>query len=151
MAHVIKNISAIISLSWRNVWRNKRRSLVVISSIAFGIFAMIISMGIMNGFNVQMVENTIGVSLGHISIHRKGWQDDMKLKLDFIPSPALMARLKSHPEIHGFSPKIKTERIIRSSVTSRQVLIIGIDPYLEQNAFASIAVHIKPLEVFHYV
>ncbi len=131
-----EKITTLALLAWRNVWRNKRRSLVVISSIAFGIFAMIISMGIMNGFNVQMVENTIGVSLGHISIHRKGWQDDMKLKLHFSPSPTLIARLKSHPEIHGFSPKIKTEGIIRSSVTSRQVMIIGIDSYLERNASA---------------
>lgn len=131
-----EKIITLLLLAWRNVWRNKRRSLVVISSIAFGIFAMIISMGIMNGFNVQMVENTIGISLGHISIHRKGWQDEMKLGLHFIPTPALMARLKSHPEIEGFSPKIKTEGIIRSSATSRQVMVIGIEPDLERTSSA---------------
>lgn len=130
----LEKMKILALLSWRNVWRNRRRSLVVISSIAFGIFAMILSVGIMNGFNVQMVENTIGTSLGHISIHHKGWQDEMKLALHFIPSPSLMAQLKSHPDIEGFSPRVKTEGIIRSSATSRQVLIIGIDPAFEQNA-----------------
>ena len=86
-------------MGWRNIWRNRRRSLVVISSIGFGIFAMILSMGIMNGFNVQMVENTIGTSLGHVAIHRKGWQDEMKLALHFIPAGALLLR----PE--GESPR----------------------------------------------
>jgi len=38
----------------------------VISSIAFGIFAIILSMGFMNGMNRQMVENTIRTSLGHM-------------------------------------------------------------------------------------
>jgi ABC-type lipoprotein release transport system permease subunit len=121
-------------MGWRNVWRNRRRSLVVISSIGFGIFAMILSMGIMNGFNVQMVENTIGTSLGHVAIHRTGWQDEMKLALNFTPSGALYSALKANPRVAGFAPRVKTEGIVRSSETSQQVLVVGIDPVMERNA-----------------
>jgi len=121
-------------MAWRNVWRNRRRSLVVISSIGFGIFAMILSMGIMNGFNVQMVENTIGTSLGHLAIHRRGWQDEMKLALHFTPSGALYSALKVNSRVAGFAPRVKTEGIVRSSETSQQVLVVGIDPVMERNA-----------------
>lgn len=124
----------LVKMGWRNVWRNRRRSLVVISSIGFGIFAMILSMGIMNGFNIQMVENTIGTSLGHIAIHRRGWQDDMKLSLNFIPSGALYSALKANSRIAGYAPRVKTDGIVRSSETSQQVLVTGIDPLMEKSA-----------------
>ena len=124
----------LVRMGWRNVWRNRRRSLVVISSIGFGIFAMILSMGIMNGFNIQMVENTIGTSLGHVAVHRKGWQDDMKLSLSFVPSNTLFSALKANPRVIGYAPRVKTDGIVRSSETSQQVLVTGIDPLMEKSA-----------------
>ncbi|MCP4351723.1 MAG: ABC transporter permease [Desulfobacterales bacterium] len=117
-------------IGWRNLWRNKRRSLVVISSIAVGIFVMLLSMGILNGMNNQMVENTIRTSLGHISVHQKGFQDDMKLQNSFIPSPELQSSLTDIP---AYAPRIKIEGMIRSSEASRGVLIMGIDPEREKS------------------
>ena len=123
----------LVMLGWRNIWRNKRRSLVVISSIAFGIFAMILSMGFMNGMNRQMVENTIRTSLGHIAIHRRGFQDSMKLRYNFRPSEKIMRALSAAPEISGYAPRITMEGIIRSSETSRPVSVVGIDPEKEKS------------------
>lgn len=117
-------------IGWRNLWRNKRRSLVVISSIALGIFAMLFSMGIMNGMNNQMVENTISTSLGHISIHRKGFQDDMKLQNSFVPSKEIQRTLGDFPD---HSPRLKLEGMIRSSEASRGILIMGIEPEKEKS------------------
>ncbi|MDM8551293.1 ABC transporter permease [Desulfobacterales bacterium HSG2] len=117
-------------IGWRNLWRNKRRSLVVITSIALGIFAMLFSMGIMNGMNNQMVENTISTSLGHISIHRKGFQDDMKLQNSFVPSEEIQGALADFPT---HAPRLKLEGMIRSSEASRGVLIMGIEPENEKS------------------
>lgn len=122
----------LLMLGWRNIWRNKRRSLVVISSIAFGIFAMILSMGFMNGMNGQMVENTIRTSLGHIALHRRGFQDTMKLRYNFRPTDAIIKAVTGNPEIPGYSPRITMEGIIRSSETSCAVTITGIDPEKEK-------------------
>ncbi|MDM8515032.1 ABC transporter permease [Desulfobacterales bacterium HSG16] len=119
-------------IGWRNLWRNKRRSLVVISSVALGIFAMLFSMGFMNGMNRQMVENTISTSLGHVSIHYKGFLDDMKLEKSFVPSTSLLDRLESIQGL-AFAPRVKMEGMIRSSEASRGVMIIGIDPEREKS------------------
>ena len=72
-------------ICWRNIWRHKRRSVVIISSVAIGIFAMILSMSIINGGMSQVIDNTINMTLGHISIQKKGFQDNMKLKFSFTP------------------------------------------------------------------
>ncbi len=122
----------ILSIAWRNLWRNKRRSLVVISSISLGIFAMILSMGIMNGMNRQMVENTISTSLGHIAVHRAGFQDNMKLEYNFFPSEKIIAAVEKEKRVKAYAPRIKSQCMLRSSEASRGVMIVGIDPEREK-------------------
>jgi putative ABC transport system permease protein len=119
-------------MSWRNMWRHRRRSVVVISSIAIGVFAMMLSMGVMNGFNVQMVENTIRTSLGHVAIHAKGFQDTMKLEYNFVPDERTYRAIKARKEIRSYTPRLKVQGMIRSSETSRGVLVVGIDPEREK-------------------
>ena len=119
-------------IGWRNLWRNKRRSLVVISSIAIGIFAMILSMAVMNGMNNQMVENTIKTSLGHIAIHRKGFQDDMKLEYHFTPESRIIEAIESDSRILAYAPRVKLQGMVRSSESSRGVMLVGIDPDREK-------------------
>ena len=125
-------------IGWRNLWRNKRRSLVVISSIALGIFAMMFSMALMNGLNNQMVENTISTSLGHIAVQRTGFQDDMKLQNSLDLSETVLHSLEQTPGIVAYAPRIQLEGMIRSSEASRGVLIIGIDPETERSVSGKI-------------
>ncbi len=125
-------MKTLIKLGWRNLWRNKRRSLVVISSVAIGIFFMIFSMGFMNGLNVQMIENTIKTSLGHVAIHDKGFQEFIKLKYNFASNESIIQALQEEPEVKAFAPRVKIQGMIRSSESSRGIMIVGIDPEKEK-------------------
>ena len=121
-----------IKLSWRNIWRNKRRSLVVIFSMALGIFAMIFSIGFMNGMNIQAVENTISTSLGHIAIHSDGFQENMKLQYNFKPDKLIYEKIKKNNSYKAHAPHVKIQGMVRSSEASKGVIIIGIDPEQEK-------------------
>lgn len=121
----------ILLLSWRNLWRNRRRSLVVITSIALGIFAMIFSMGFMNGMNAQMVENTISTSLGHIAIHMEGFHENMKLERHFTANDEVLQAISGVSSIQAYAPKLTVQGMVRSAETSRGVMIVGIDPARE--------------------
>jgi ABC-type lipoprotein release transport system permease subunit len=127
-----KKLTVFIMISWRNMWRQKRRSLVVILSMAVGIFAMIFSIGFMNGMTVQMVENTINTTLGHIAVHGKGYQEAMKLEFNFFPEERYYRIMKETKSIKGFAPRVKTKGMISSSDSSRGVMIMGIDPDREK-------------------
>lgn len=119
-------------LSWRNVWRNKRRSLVVITSIAIGVFFMLISMALVNGMNYQMIDNTISTSLGHVAIQKKGFADNMKISYSFDAGNEIYSGLDGVPGIAGWAPRVKVQGIIRSSEASQGVMITGIDPEKER-------------------
>jgi putative ABC transport system permease protein len=130
---LFKNFSPFILISWRNLWRQKRRSLVVISSIGIGIFAMMLSVGFSNGMMAQMVDNTIGTSLGDIAIHRKGFQNSMKLEYNFFLDQRILGLLNKNRHIKAFAPRVKVKGMIRSSEASRGVMIVGVDPAREKN------------------
>jgi putative ABC transport system permease protein len=122
----------LFGLAWRNLWRNKRRSLIVIISVAIGIFVMLLSIGILNGVTKQMIDNAIKTSLGNIAIHAKGFQDDMNLNNNFNPSEKILEAIAKEPLVKGYSPRIKIQGMIRSSETSMGVIISGIDPKKEK-------------------
>ena len=96
-----------VKLAWRNIWRHRRRSLVVISSIGIGVFAMMFTDGFMNGMNMQMVENTISTSLGHVAVHRKGFQDNMKLEYNFAADRKMLDTIDRTPLVKAWALRVK--------------------------------------------
>lgn len=120
-------------ICWRNLWRHKRRSLIVISSVAVGVFAMISAMGLLNGIMTQMVDNTINTALGHVSIQAKGFQNSLRSEHSFIPTETLYAAIGNIADLQkGHAPRIKLKGMARSSASSRPVVITGIDPAKER-------------------
>ena len=134
-----------LKIGWRNLWRNKRRSLIVISSVALGVFSLILTMALSNDMIDQTLENTINTSLGHISVSRKGSQDDIKLKNSFIPPENLTNALDRIPAVVAAAPRLKIEAMLRSSEASRGVLVMGIDPVNEESV-SKIADYLLPFE-----
>jgi len=134
-----------IKLGWRNIWRNKRRSMVVISSIGLGVFLMIITMSIVNGMNYQMIDNTISTSLGHVSIHKKGFSENLKPSYGFTVQADSLERIRKTDGVTAAAPRVKIQGVVRSSEAAQGVIITGIDPEQER-AVSQLAEYILPDE-----
>ena len=72
-------MKSILKLAWRNVWRNKRRTLITVASIMFALFFAIIMRGFQTGSYSKMKENAIESYSGYLQIHKKGYWDDKKI------------------------------------------------------------------------
>ena len=71
----------ILLTAWKNVWRNRTRSLVVITSITIGIFAGIFAVGLMNGTMEQRVEAALNQEISHIQVNENGFRDNYDINL----------------------------------------------------------------------
>ena len=121
-------------ICWRNLWRHRRRSLIVISSVAIGIFAMMLSMGILNGVYYQAIDNNINIALGHVSVQAKGFRDSMTLRNSFVPDRELVRALASQGgTVNGYAPRLKMQGMLNSSESSKGVIIVGVDPEREKS------------------
>ncbi len=119
-------------LGWRNLWRQKRRSLVVILSITIGVVLMLLQISLMNGMMSQMLDNNISTKLGHITISKKGFFDDMKLESNFFPDARMLEKISKEKNVVAVAPRVKAFAMIRTSEASRGVIVMGIYPDREK-------------------
>ncbi|MBP7734617.1 MAG: ABC transporter permease [Spirochaetes bacterium] len=125
-------IKTFIMLGWRNLWRQKRRSLVVMLSITIGVILMLLQIALMNGMMSQMLDNNISTKLGHIAVSKKGFFNDMKLESNFYPDPRILDSIRKEKDVVAVSPRIKAFAMIRTSEASRGVIVMGIYPDREK-------------------
>ncbi len=126
----------LLKLAWRNIWRNKRRSIIVLVSVVVGLIAIVLEDGLSNGMMRQMLFNQINLDISHLQIHKAGF-DRNKIVKNFIPDYKNVEMiLKSNPEIKAYSKRVFANGILSSANNSSGVIIYGIDP--EEEAKVSI-------------
>ncbi|MCX5667417.1 MAG: ABC transporter permease [Candidatus Omnitrophica bacterium] len=129
-------------IAWRNITRNKSRSLITISAIAIGLGALIFVRAFVDGADIQMIQNYTDLISGQLQIHADGFQKKMGLERN-IPDPAKIAsELSATPGIIASSEKIKNYVLVSSTEQSSGVLLIGIDPQKER-AVTTLHKHIR--------
>src|SRR5690242_13073662 len=57
-----------LTLAWRNLWRNRRRSALTMASIGFGLAAVMMGQSLMKSVQAQMIEKSTGVMTGHLQV-----------------------------------------------------------------------------------
>ncbi len=122
----------LLRLAWRNIWRNKRRSLIVLTSIVVGLVAIILYDAVSAGFIRQMLENQIGAHYAHIQIHKRGYHDNPQLT-EVIPHPEKVeAVLEQEPGIRHYSRRVISNGILSSATNSYGIVLVGVEPEREQ-------------------
>ncbi len=120
-----------IKIAWRNIWRNKYRSLITIAGVGLGLAALIFIRAFIDGGDAQMVENYTDLYSGHIQIHSNGFQKKMSLDLSISDPAALEKKISSVPGVVAVSQRVKDYALISSADSSAGVLLIGLDPVKE--------------------
>ncbi len=138
----------IIKLAWRNIWRNRTRSLVIMTAIALGIVAALFLDAFFMGMMSSYVDSGINKVTSHIQIHAPGYLDDENIKT-IIKSPGMtLNAIDTMSEVKGVSSRILVYGMISSSRTSQSILVKGIDidrermvsdlePYIVEGQFLS--------------
>jgi ABC-type lipoprotein release transport system permease subunit len=118
-------------LAWRNVLRNRRRSLITIASIALGVAALTFLWGFVDGMNRQMVENTTRYFAGDAQVHLKGYHGDPSLDLAITDAALLLESVRGDPAVAAASLRLEGKALASRGDKSRGVMVVGIDPASE--------------------
>ena len=112
-------MNTFLKIALRNVLRNKYRSAITISAIAFGLCALIFLKGFIDGANHQMVSNYTDILIGHIQINSKGFQKSMGLERSISEPEELEKQFRNNSSIASYSPRIKDFALISSPESDR--------------------------------
>lgn len=123
----------LFKVAWRNIWRNKTRSTVVIASVAVGLFAGMFMMAFFWGLAKQEVNTTVNIQLSHIQIHNPSFPDDKDANYIIENAQAIIDKLRRDVNVKSVSARVVTTGMISSSSTASGVEIDGIVPSDEKN------------------
>jgi len=116
----------LFKIAWRNIWRNKMRSIIVIASVAVGLFAGMFMMSFFWGLAKEEIDSAVETQLSHIQIHNPAFMDDKEVNFTIANSRALVAELKNDSRVKAISGRVITTGMISSSSTATGVEIHGI-------------------------
>ncbi len=121
-----------LKLAWRNIWRNKRRTLITLASVFFAVILSTLLMSIKEGFYDNMIESMVGDYMGYAQIHGNGYWDDKKLEHSFEWSDSIQNVLESEEGLAGFNPRLESFALSASLEITKGAMVVGVDPDKEK-------------------
>lgn len=120
------------NLAWRNVWRNRRRSLITMTSMGFGLSAIMFGQSMIKTLQGELVEKATGSITGHLQIQNRRIKD-YKIPDQYIDDPEPVEKaLSEEPRIAAFAKRITMTGLVSSPTGSVGALICGIEPDKEK-------------------
>ena len=124
----------LLQLSFRNLFRHKRRNAMLLLAIAVAVGGVNATNTLLRGFQMDMLNTAVASLTGHVKVHAQGYRDDPSISRGFtinddytpdVPAEALL----------GWAPRVRLPAVIMSERETRGVQIVGVDPAAEGISF----------------
>lgn len=125
----------IAGIAWKNVWRNKTRSLIVIAAMTIGVFAGVFTIAVINSTVVQRIDAAVNEELSHIQINNKNFRSSSDIQNFITDMPEVISVVSSTPGVKEITNRIIVRGIASTSAKSTGVEITGIDVEKEKKIF----------------
>ncbi len=124
-------MKTLIKISWRNIWRNRSRTIVIITAIILGLMGGIFSAAMRLAMEQQQFEDTIDNQVSHIQIHHPEFIANPEAQYRIPGGNEIAKELKEREDITVASPRMVTDGMISSANMNSGVRIKGVDPVIE--------------------
>jgi|WetSurMetagenome_2_1015567.scaffolds.fasta_scaffold05160_4 ABC-type lipoprotein release transport system permease subunit len=122
-----------LRLAWRNIWRHKRRTIIIVVALAMCMWLMMFYDGLLTGFTDAIYGNAVKILGGNIQVHEAGYSENSVTNpiMPLNDDQQIAAYALTLPNVVGASRRIETDGLATSREGSFGVSIIGIEPELE--------------------
>lgn len=136
-----------ILLAWRNLWRNKRRTLITVASVFFGVLLSTLMSSMQEGSYSSMIDNIVKFYSGYIQIQNEEYWDNKTINYTMEPIPELFEIANSVPEVTYVTTRLESFALASSETLTRGSMVIGIDP-VKENQITELTKWVKKGEYF---
>lgn len=118
-----------LHLAWRNIWRNPRRTAVILTAVIIGVWSMVALGALMRGILEGMIHNGIDTLTGHIQIHQSDFPADPAIEHSLEDPETLEAVLKNRlPEGSRWSQRVRLNTVVSNARHTLGATLVGVDP-----------------------
>jgi len=122
-----------LRLAWRNIWRHKRRTIIIVLAMSLTLGLMMWYDGLMNGFTDAIYGNAVKILGGNVQVHAEGYRAEANSNPLFpLADPqAVVKAAESNPLTLAATQRIHTGGLVTSREGAFSVGIIGVEPEKE--------------------
>jgi ABC-type lipoprotein release transport system permease subunit len=118
-------------LSWRNLWRNKRRTLIVVASVFFAvIFACVMRSGQLGSY-AYMIDSSARLFTGYFQVQGEGYWENRSIDKSIHLSTESLAAIAGIPHVTHYTQRLEAFALVSEKNKTKVAQVIGIDPGLE--------------------
>jgi len=116
-------------IAWRNIWRNPRRTTVILLAVIIGVWNMIFLAALTRGMEHGMIKNGISTLTGHLQIHHKGYRNDPVIDNSMSDPENIVSALEKTlpPGVHWAS-RVRVNAVVSNARHTSGITLVGIDP-----------------------
>ncbi|WP_181197366.1 ABC transporter permease [Enhygromyxa salina] len=135
-------------MAWRNIWRNRRRTLITLFSIAFGFMLAVVMTGIGDYSYSEMIDHSARLGGGHVIVQHSTYLDAPSLKKTVHAEPELIEDIRAHPRVRAAVPRVTGGVMLATSINNVGAGVLGIDPSIEDETTLGLVDSITAGEMF---
>ncbi len=128
----------IIKVARRNIWRNKRRTLITAASVFFAVFFGLMMRSLQIGTFGRITDNLVSSYSGHLQIHKKGYADKKILNNSFELEKSLIKKIKNTKHVKFTVPRLESFALASSGKQTKGCFVTGISP-IDENKMTKIS------------
>lgn len=138
----------LLKFAWRNIWRNRSRSLITMSAIGSAVLLAVVTVSLQKGVWENLVKNLVSLYTGYAQVHAKGYWDEQTLENSFEIKEDINQLVAGTPGIQSMTHRLETFALASSGPKTRGCLVVGIEPKSE-NALTQLASKVRSGEMLH--
>ena len=120
-----------LHLAWKNLWRNRRRTIITLVAIAFSIMLVQALHNLSSGVYAGMVDSGVRAGSGHVAVYRQNYLESREESLSF-EDHNLVTEIEAIDGVEHVLPRLYIPALAQSSRESRGIMLIGVDPERER-------------------
>lgn len=123
-------------IAWRNLGRNRRRTLITASALALAFVGSVVMIGMYDGITAELIDNGTGLLTGQVQVHAADWRPERSLYAT-IGGPAgtdveaLLERVAATPGVAAAAPRVYGGGILSAGSATEAAVLMGVDPVRE--------------------
>jgi ABC-type lipoprotein release transport system permease subunit len=121
----------LLKLAWKNIWRNRNRSIITMAAIFFAVLLSIATTSLRDGIFDNLVKNVVSFYTGYIQVHKMGYQDEQILDNSFEAKAETEYKIVLDKNVVGVTPRLESFALASAGNLTKGCMVVGIHPEKE--------------------